>query len=253
MKTHSIIVFKSSRIPIYYKHITSELQSIDYNLFSSFLTAILQFSSQIVKQDLNIIEIGKYKFFIKKVDFDFTFVLISDFNVSSLLIQNQLKKFSDRFFQIISKEECRNLNYCIENSIIDAELIHFSTTLSNDNMVSIQAINQIIQNYADKEDLVGAALVSSQGQVFFSSLRDEDLQLCLKDLELRSMTQTIVIDDNQKIIYQFGTKLFISQIFYSKRILNVVSLSLLFDSAKTPLGMADMILEDIMKSLQIYI
>lgn len=253
MKTHSIIVFKSSGVPIYYKHITPELQSIDYNLFSSFLTAILQFSSQIVKQDLNIIEIGKYKLFIKKAGFDFTFVLVSDFNISNLLIQNQLKKFSERFFQIISEEDCRNLNYCVENTLIDAELKNFSTTFSNDNMVSIQEISKIIQNYADKEDLVGAALISSQGQVFYSSLKNEDLQLCLKDLELRSISQTTMFEDSQKIIYQYETKLFISQLFYSKRIHNVVSLVLLFDSTKTPIGMADMFLEDIMHSLQYHI
>ncbi|MBD3351447.1 MAG: hypothetical protein GF364_08165 [Candidatus Lokiarchaeota archaeon] len=249
MQIHCLIVLKKSGIPIYQKNYSDSLKDMDFNLFSSFLTAILQFSTQLVKKTLNILEIGEYRFFIRKCTKNFTFVLITDVTASVVLIQNRIDTMCKKFFNVVDANECAESNECIENEELDRILNEIVDLSDDSKQIEIEGIEKLFIDEIKNGEIDAAGLISMDGHVYFSTLPTEDLHTALKELEIRTQAQMHEHNDLPKLIFQSGDELFCSQIIESTRIGKPIYLILMFDSKKTTLGMADYALEDLVKKI----
>ena len=255
MKICSLFIVRPFGIPIYWRNFTEDLKNMDFSLASSFLTAMLDFSKEVIKKELNVLEMGDLRFFFqnyKEKGFpELIVILITDITTSVLLIRERMNLICQGFFSNIDPDECQNQNGAIiENKNLDT-LMDSLINLGDDySTVKIDILKQIFENEISNGDISAGAIISLKGQIYYSSLPSEDLHTALKEIEIRSQSQTNTDADLMpKTIFQSGNKMIFSQVVVLKALQkDPVNIVLLFAAGIT-LGMADFGLEDIIKKL----
>lgn len=256
MNIHSLFILRKGGIPVYRRNFDQIFESMDSILVSSFFTAILDFSREVLKDELNVIEIGQFRFFFKKEVNDIYFILITDLSTSILLIREWMKLISRSFFSVIDAETCSKLDCVIENSDLDFvvdSMIRLDVNRYNEDekIFDLQAVNTIYNDEMQDGEILAGALLSMRGEIYYSSLPMEDLHSMLREIEIRSQTDTNLEPDVMpKLILKSGKKMTFSQAILSEKLQEPLVVSLLFDYS-TNLGMADFALERITKKISI--
>ena len=250
MKIHALIVLKKGGVLIYYQEFTSDSIKLDPVLMSSFLTAMIDFSSLVVKEDLNVIDFGRLRLFFKKSENEnVTFILMTDTSASVLLIQDRLKLVIRQFLEMTNDELCQEITCMIENDELKERInsiINLGDSYSESNLAPVI---DVFTELMSKSDISGGALFSIKGEIFYSNLSEEFLHLAIREVEIRSQVDIAGLNAPlPKFIWQSGDYFIFSQ-FIRAPSGDFLVATLLFDANRTNLGIADFELESIVKRI----
>nr|MDO8110726.1 hypothetical protein [Candidatus Sigynarchaeota archaeon] len=250
MKIHALFVLKKGGVLIYYQEFTAGLLKIDPMLMSSFLTAMIDFSKSMVKEELNVIDFGKLRlFFSNSVKEDVMFILLTDISASVLLIQDRLNLVKKQFFDTVGTEVNQEISYKIVNNALSTRLNQIINLHDAYSESSLAPIIKIFTEQMTKSEFSGGALFSMKGEILYSNLPIDFLHLAIREVEIRSQVDIARVKSKlPKFMWQSGDALVCSQVIRSRRGEFFV-VNLLFDGSRTNPGIADFELESIVKKI----
>ncbi len=239
MKIHSLFILKKSGVCIFHKNFTKEFDNIEVNLITPFFSAIFSFSENVISRKTpEILEMRELRF-VFKVHQDLIFSILSDSTVSLLFATTRLERISDVFLEeypdsteIKDYQQIENpkLDKMIESIIKGEDEIYMSKTFYQ------KAIN-LFEELLHENEIVGAALLTTKGNIIYTSLPSEILLNSLKELEIRYMVGALNLPEMYYGL-ENGQKVF-SKIIDIPWKLDPLLFVVLFDNT-VPLGMAEM-------------
>ncbi|MBD3338783.1 MAG: hypothetical protein GF353_06735 [Candidatus Lokiarchaeota archaeon] len=248
MNIHSLFILNQNGTCLYSRNFTKELKNLDVHLITPFFSAILSFSQKVIERKLEELEMSGLRFTFK-VKKDFIFVLLADMTTSLLYLTSRLTKISDAFFTeyISSQDILKNVKE-IENPEFD-KIIDIIITGEDEIFRSKDFYRIIVDLFKDllfQNEIIGAALLSTDGKIIYSSLPSEILLSSLKELEIRYMSGTTNLPE---LFYSLktGEKVFSAIIYDDSKGISF-QIVLMFESS-VPLGMAELNLFKIKKKV----
>lgn len=248
MKIHSLFILKDTGVCLYSRNFTDDFKNIDTYLITPFFSAIFSFSKNLVSRKLEELELGGLRFTFK-IEKDFIFTILADISVSILFVNSRLTRIADEFFKEFSKLDELKEYKEIENPVFD-NLIDLIITGEEDIFKSktfYQKVIDIYKNLIFENEIVGAALLSTNGNIIYSSLPTEILLKSVKELEIRFMSGALNLPE---LFYSLsnGQKVFSAIISDEKLDLNL-QIVLLFEK-NVPLGMCEVNLFKTRKTIE---
>ncbi len=250
MIIHILYIIRRSGVPVYQKDYTIAMKNVDPNLLSSFFTALLSFSQAVILKDIDVLDVGDIRFFFENSK-DLTYILVTDTSYSVLLVRERLQLIGKAFFQRFGAQ-FKYSDQSIDDKEFDREIDAIIQLKDNYSSNIMQPIQQLFELQINKGEVLAGALLSMTGTIFYSTLPAEFLHTSLKELEIRIKTDAasrFKKRDMPKMILQMGNRLIFSQSVLSEKLQVPVLVVLLFD-ATTNLGMADFMLESVLKELE---
>ncbi len=254
MNVHALYLLKRGGVPVYHKNFSGMIENTEPALVSSFLHAIMDFSRAVMKKELNVVDIGDLRFTFycpdEKNPDTLTFIIITDIGTSVLLVRECVKHVTKVFFQLYPMHACNTIEAVIENPDLDSAIKAIFDTNTNTSGDAVATIKAVFEQELGKGEVIGGALFTLQGDILYNSLPTEQLNQALKEVEIRSQAETIGLKTKlPKLIRQAGDAMLFSQVENSKKFGQPVVINLLFSTAKANLGMADFVLEYVVKKI----
>lgn len=246
MNIHSFFILKKSGACIYSRNFTNE---IDYNvnLITPFFSAIFSFSDKIISRDLEVLEMGGLRFVFEIKD-EFIFVLLSDSTASILFVNTRLERIAEIFFKKFPDNKAIKDYQEIEDKEFD-EMVD-SIIEGEEELFKERALyKKIITLFKDlifQNEIIGAAVLATNGNIIYSSLPNEILIRSLKELEIRFMTGAVELPE---LFYSLedGRKVFSKYVKIPWKLDNFLVV-VLFER-NTPTGMAEIQVQKISKQM----
>jgi hypothetical protein len=244
MKIHSLFILKKTGICLYYRNFTKDFDTIQVNLITPFFSAIFSFSENVIsKKTPEILEMSEFRF-VFKVQEDFIFTILSDSSVSLLFVSSRLSRIVDEFFDLFPDTTQIKDYQQIEEPKFD-EIVDTIITGEEEIYLSKVFYKKVIDLFKElmyENEIIGAALLSTKGNVIYTSLPNEILVNSLKELEIRYMVGTFTLPE---MYYRLenGQKI-VSKIIDIPWKLDPLLIVVLYDST-VPLGMAEVNLDKI--------
>jgi hypothetical protein len=199
-----------------------------------------------MKQTPEVLEMSGFRI-VFKVRGDYIFTILADSSASLLFINSRLESIIERFedfLRLNEIEECQE----IENAEFDTKIDDIIAGQQEMEYIEplYRKIIELIKKLMAGDEIVGAALFSINGNVVFSSLPHDVLLSSLKELEIRHM----VANEFHMTFYtlQNEQKVF-SKIIEIPWKLDPLIIVALYES-KVPLGMAELNLNKMVKTIQ---
>jgi len=235
MEIHALFILKESGECIYDRIFSKQFEDLPVNLITPLFSAFFAFTREVLSEQPEILEMGKYRFLFKKKK-NYIFAIHADTTMSNVYLKNCLKKTIEMF--LYSMEERGWKDYEVINdlkfdSVID-EIIFGGNILKKIGFYKI--VEDYFKKWIMKNEILGAALLSTTGEIIHSSLPNEILEGSLKELEIRFMSGTSRLPE---LYYSLenGQKVF-SRLTSQKNTEINFFLVLLYESS-VPLGMAE--------------
>ncbi|MHA1732295.1 MAG: hypothetical protein ACTSU5_10140 [Promethearchaeota archaeon] len=237
---------------MYTRNFSHVLEDTDQNLLSSFMTAILDFCRNVVEKHLNILEIGDLRFFFRDLDGRFTVVLITDATASVILVNERFKLIRNALLESFGNDGASNVTEAsgavLDLPELDAKVDEIVRLTDGDSVEAIQEVREVFENEIVSGEISAGALISMDGEIYYTSLPDDDLHFALRELEIRAQAQTRDLETMPKSIWQAGERMIFSQVILSSKFAKPLYVILLFERGAT-LGIADYALEVVVKKL----
>ncbi|MCF2138681.1 MAG: hypothetical protein K9W44_01335 [Candidatus Lokiarchaeota archaeon] len=248
MKNYCLYIVQTSGVPIYYQNFSEEFQNSEYPLVTSFFGAIMQFSQQVIKEQLNIIEIGKYRIFFRYQQ-DLIFIIITENTSSILLINERLDRIVLTLYNYINVEKVIESKQMLENPEISEKFYKIMHLQDDYSDLKTEVIKNLVESEIASGDVEAGALLSLKGEIFYSSLPLEELHIALREIEIRTMVGSQDIIHGEKFIRQNENNAIFSKTIFIPALSRQVYIVLLFDN-RVNLGMADFLLDEICQKLE---
>jgi hypothetical protein len=238
MKIHSLFILKKTGVCIYSRNFTSDFDNIEVNLITPFFSAIFSFSENVISRKTpEILEMSEFRF-VFKVEQDIIFSLLSDSSASLLFVTTRLERIAEVFLneypdtsKIKDYEQIENLQLdkMIDSIIRGEDEIFMSQTFYN-------KVIDVFEELLYENEILGAALLTTKGNIIYTSLPNEILVNSLKELEIRYRVGALTLPE---MFYglENGQKVF-SKIVDIPWKLEPLVVVVLFDNT-VPLGMAE--------------
>jgi hypothetical protein len=238
MKIHSLFILKKTGVCIYNRNFTNDFENIEVNLITPFFSAIFSFSENVIsKKTPEILEMSELRFVFTVRD-DFIFSILSDSSASLIFVSSRLSRIADEFFELFpDTNEVKDYQQ-IEEPKFD-ELVDTVITGEEEIYMSKVFYKKVIDVFKDlmhESEIVGAALLSTKGNVIYTSLPNEVLLNSLKELEIRFMVGAVTLPEIYSRL-ENGQKL-VSKIIDIPWKLDPLLIVVLYDK-EVPLGMAE--------------
>ncbi len=248
MNIHALFILKNTGICHYSRLFDQEFKDLNANLISPFFSAILSFSDQLISRKLEELEMGGLRFVFKS-EKEFIFILLADINVSLLFIHTRLAQIVDLFFRVYDYlgdlRDCKEIENEKFDFLIDSIITGKEDLTSNRNFY--QKVVEIFKELMIQDEIEGAALLSTKGQIVYSSLPNDVLLNSLKELEIRFMAGALNLPELYYTL-EDGKKVFSTIMALNKKQL-AFQIVLLFEGP-VPLGMADITLQKVIKQIK---
>ncbi|MFX1455000.1 MAG: hypothetical protein ACFFDB_06455 [Promethearchaeota archaeon] len=248
MKIHSLFILKKTGICIYSRIFTDEFKNLDVHLITPFFSAIFSFSEHVImKKTPEILEMSGLRF-VFKIQEDLIFTILADSSASLLFVNSRLSRIIDEFLDLFpdfnqikdyQQIEEPKFDEIVDSLITGEEEIYLSK-------VFFQKIIDIFKELMYENEIVGAAVLSTKGNVIYTSLPNEILVNSLRELEIRYMVGAITLpemysrlENDQKVV---------SKIIDIPWKLDPLLVVILYESS-VPLGMAEVNLDRIAKRI----
>jgi hypothetical protein len=183
MEIHTLYILQETGVCIYSIHFTKKLEELDTDLITALFSALISFSKDLTSRGLEILEMIDLKIAFKIKD-GMIFVIISDLTASSIFLIDCLEKISHWFLDYYKKLGPSREYRIIQDNMLDGAfkatvkgLIHPFVYRSPKKI--IKYFNSLISN----DEIIGAAVFSINGIVFYSSLPQMLLINSLKEFE----------------------------------------------------------------------
>lgn len=238
MKIHSLFILKKTGVCIYSRNFTKEFDNIEVNLITPFFSAIFSFSEKVISRKTpEILEMRELRF-VFKVREDLIFSILSDSSASLLFVTTRLERISDVFFEEFPDPSKIKDYMQIENSKLDSMIdsiirgedeIYMSKTF-------YQKAIDMFKELMYENEIIGAALLTTKGNVIYTSLPNEIMVNSMKELEIRYMVGALNLPEMHYTL-ENGQKVF-SKVVDIPWKLDPLLVVVLYDST-VPLGMAE--------------
>ncbi|MHA1292359.1 MAG: hypothetical protein ACTSQJ_06790, partial [Promethearchaeota archaeon] len=240
---------------LYSRNYTDDFEHIDVNLLTPFFSAIFSFSQNLISRKLEELEMSGLRF-VFRIEEKFIFVILADTSVSTLFISSCLKRISDIFSQFYNQLEDDLKEYKeIDNLEFDDKVI--SIISGQEEIFKSRKFYEKVISYFNnlifENEILGAALLSTKGNIIYSSLPDKILLNSLRELEIRFSAGALTLPEMYYAL-ENGQKLFSKIIEHKRSQLNFFIV--IFFEKSVPLGMAEVhlikISKQLIKLLEIY-
>jgi hypothetical protein len=244
MKIHSLFILKKTGVCIYNRNFTNDFENIEVNLITPFFSAIFSFSENVIsKKTPEVLEMSELRF-VFTVREDFIFSILSDSSASLIFVSSRLSRIADEFFELFpdtseikdyQQIEEPKYDELVDNIITGEEEIYMSK-------VFYKKVIDVFKELMYENEIVGSALLSTKGNVIYTSLPNEVLVNSLKELEIRFMVGAVNLPEMYSRL-ENGQKM-VSKIIDIPWKLDPLLIVILFESS-VPLGMAEINLDRI--------
>ena len=238
MKIHSLFILKKTGACIYSRNFTKEFDNIEVNLITPFFSAIFSFSEKVISRKTpEILEMRELRF-VFKVREDLIFSILSDSSASLLFVTTRLERISDVFFEEFPDPSKIKDYMQIENSKLD-KMIDSIIRGEDEIYMSKSFYQKAIEMFKElmyENEIIGAALLTTKGNVIYTSLPNEIMVNSLKELEIRYMVGALNLPEMHYTL-ENGQKVF-SKVVDIPWKLDPLLVVVLYDST-VPLGMAE--------------
>ncbi|MFX1346339.1 MAG: hypothetical protein ACFFAI_14595 [Promethearchaeota archaeon] len=238
MKIHSLFILKKTGVCIYNRNFTNDFENIEVNLITPFFSAIFSFSENVIsKKTPEILEMSELRFVFTVRD-DFIFTILSDSSASIIFVSSRLSRIADEFFELFPDTTKVKDYQQIEEPKFD-ELVDTIITGEEEIYMSKVFYKKVIDVFKDlmyESEIIGAALLSTKGNIIYTSLPNEVLVNSLKELEIRFMVGAVTLPEIYSRL-ENGQKI-VSKIIDIPWKLDPLLIVILF-SKEVPLGMAE--------------
>ncbi|TFF98126.1 MAG: hypothetical protein EU541_07265 [Promethearchaeota archaeon] len=201
MKIHSVFILKETGTSIYHRSFSNEVE-YDINFITPFFSAIFSFSDKIISRKLEELEMGDLRFTFRTEE-DLIFTILSDLSVSILFIETRLKRIINIFKQKFPNFKKMKDYQEIEDADFDEQvdsIITGKAELFKGEEIYKKVIN-LFKDFQMQNEIIGAAVLSTEGNIIFSSLPNQILIRSLKELEIRFKTGVV---DMPELFYSLG-------------------------------------------------
>jgi len=238
MKIHFVFILKKTGVCIYSRRFTNEFESLEVNLITPFFSAIFSFSENVISRKTpEILEMSGLRF-VFRVQEDFIFSILSDSSASLLFVTSRLSRIMDEFFDKYPDTSIIKDYQELENPEFD-NIVDTLVTGEEDSYLSetfYKKAIDIFKGLIREDEINGAALLTTQGNVIYTSLPNDILLNSLKELEIRFMVGALTLPEMYYSL-ENGQKVF-SKIVDIPWKLDPLWVVVLYDSV-VPLGMAE--------------
>lgn len=238
MKIHSLFILKKTGVCIYSRNFTKEFDNIEVNLITPFFSAIFSFSENVISRKTpEILEMRELRF-VFKVREDLIFSILSDSSASLLFVSTRLERISDVFFEEFPDSSQIKDYLQIENSKLD-QMIDSIIRGEDEIYMSKTFYQKAIDMFKElmyENEIIGAALLTTKGNVIYTSLPNEIMVSSMKELEIRYMVGALNLPEMHYTL-ENGQKVF-SKVVDIPWKLDPLLVVVLYDST-VPLGMAE--------------
>ena len=238
MKIHSLFILKKTGVCIYSRNFTKDFDNIEVNLITPFFSAIFSFSEKVISRKTpEILEMRELRFVFKVRD-DLIFSILSDSSASLLFVTTRLERISDVFFEEFPDPSKIKDYMQIENSKLD-NMIDSIIRGEDEIYMSKTFYQKAIDMFKElmyENEIIGAALLTTKGNVIYTSLPNEIMVNSLKELEIRYMVGALNLPEMHYTL-ENGQKVF-SKVVDIPWKLDPLLVVVLYDST-VPLGMAE--------------
>jgi len=183
---HTLFIFNKSGICLYSRNFTTSYEIESKQIISSFFTALMSFTRELLKNEVKIIEMTDVKLVVfEKNTFYYGFLTEATENII----------FLD---EIASKINSQFINYISKNNIdIDMEYIHdekfdleiddlIKDTLSTEfDLIKEEKIIDFLNEISLNTEIKGIILLTDKGRVIYSTLKGIDLRNFSKEVDFR--------------------------------------------------------------------
>lgn len=245
MKIHSMFILKETGTAIYHKSFSNEIE-YNINMISSFFSAIFSFSDKVVSRRLEVLEMSDLRFTFRS-EGDLIFTILSDLSVSILFLKTRLERIRTIFHEKFPNPKELKDYQQIEDEEFDEQIDSIITGKGElfKGKEVYQKIIQLFKDFQMQNEIIGAAVLSTEGNIIYSSLPNEILIRSLKELEIRFKTGVV---DMPELFYSLGNgqKVFSKMVEVDKGTpaMGDFLIVLLFERG-VPLGMAELQLEKV--------
>ena len=97
MEIHALFVLKHTGEAQYYRIFSEQFKDLEVYLISALFSAFFSFTNEVLSEELDMLEMGKFRFVFKK-EGNHIFAVLADTSVSIVYITACLDKISEVFF-----------------------------------------------------------------------------------------------------------------------------------------------------------
>ncbi|TFG21927.1 MAG: hypothetical protein EU529_12125 [Promethearchaeota archaeon] len=272
-QVHSFFILLNTGICIYSRDFTKRLKKVDTYLLSALLSALFSFSKELTSKQLDAIEMFDLKLAFKRKD-KFIFVIISDETVSQIFLFDCLETISSHFLYFYEKLGPSRDYEVIKDKKVDLIIDSIAKGLIDPLFYrSPQKIENYFKNLIMDNEIIGAAMLSITGRIYYSSLPKKILINSLKELEniskevLNEVYEVYEVLEKRRSVKTIreiikrgypkvsisvlknGQKIFSKQVSHKKLLSRNYIIIILYDS-KVKLGIAELSLMKIAKNIK---
>jgi len=249
MKIHSLFILKTSGVCLYSRNFTNELEKLQANLITPFFSALFSFAENVISRKIEELELADLRFSFKVFRKEFIFVLLADSSVSLLFLKSRIKRITKVFMKLYNELGIMKDYKEIENQEFD-DLIDSIITGEEDIFQSHGLYLKVIEYFRElifQNEIVGAALLSTKGNIIYSSLPSDILLSSLRELEIRFMSGAMQLP---QLFYSLenGQKV-VSGMIYDE-VNDVTFLAVLLFEVSVPMGLAEVFLDKATKNIR---
>lgn len=248
MRIHSLFILKKTGICIYNRNFTKDFENLEVNLITPFFSAIFSFSENVIlKKTPEILEMGELRF-VFKIQEDLIFTILSDSSASLIFVNSRLSRIIDEFIDLFPDLSQIKDYLQVEEPKFD-ELVDLIITGEEEiylSKVFFQKVIDVFKELMYEDEIIGAALLSTKGNIIYTSLPNEILVNSLKELEIRYRVGALTLPEMYSRL-ENGQKI-VSKIIDIPWKLDPLLIVILYDST-VPLGMAEVNLNKIAKKI----
>ncbi len=183
MEIHAVFILKESGECIYNRIFSKQFENLQVNLITPLFSAFFIFSREVLSEQPEILELGKYRFSFRK-ERDYIFALQADTSMSNIYLKNCLKKIPEVFFVGLESRGWKDyevINDLKFDTVIDDIIFGGVNILKKIDLY--KRLEEYFNDLMVKDDILGVGLLSTTGEIIYSALPERILVSSLKELE----------------------------------------------------------------------
>lgn len=183
---HNLFIFSKSGICLYSRNFTNSYKIGRKQLISSFFTALMSFTKELLKNEVKTIEMADVKLVVfEKNKFYYGFLTEATENI--ILLDEIASKINSQFINYITKNNIDiNMEY-IHDEKFNLEIDDLiKNTLSTEfDLRKEEKIIDFLNELSLNTEIKGIILLTDKGRVIYSTLKRIDLRNFLKEVDFR--------------------------------------------------------------------
>jgi len=242
---HQLLIFNKSGICIYKLNISDSFPIQEEQLISSYFTALMSFTKELVGNKIKALEMGGNVKFVVFERGNLYYILLCDSVENKSLIKELISCIHQEFIRYVAKNQIKTDLEYISDSILDYTLKDvFDGFLGKDfDLDKEESIFNYLKDLKLNDDINGVIYLTDLGQVIYSSLKGTKLRKFLKEVEFR------VKICNNSILKLFYTSKD-NELIFSEYMQDKYFIILIFDS-KIKFGIAEFYLNKIVRNISL--